>query len=149
MKILNIYQKVLRRNLAEHGFTIHEQYDNTFSLNLNEVSSKEIKIRLIVSEPAIERIHGSKNNTEIKAIGFFKFRFSPEGLEPNFYVFAFNNTIENKVEFIIIPYGELISRLNARKRIINDHQEIDIVFWLMPDKCLFDCIHPINGILFQ
>ena len=138
MKIPNIYQKELKRNLAEHGFTIHEELDNTFNLNLNEVNSREIKIRLIVSEPIIEKLHGSKNNSEIKAIGYFRFKLSLEGIEPYFYIFAFSNNPDDKVEFVIIPCSELKKRFSSRKYITKNDYEIELRLWLMPDGYVFE-----------
>ena len=124
--------------MAELGYTILQERDNTFSLNLNEVNSRQIKIRLIVSEPIIKRIHGSKNNTEIKSIGYFNFKLAPEAFEPNFYIFAFTNTRDNKVEFVVVPYPELKNRIVLKKCNTNYDQEIELKFWLLPDNLVFD-----------
>ena len=138
MGIPNIDKEKFISKVAELGYTILQERDNTFSLNLNEVNSREIKIRLIISEPVIERIHGSHNGNKIQAIGYFKLKLPKKFNEPNIYIFAFSNTPDNKVEFVIIPFSELISRLNARNRIVNSDREIEIVFWLMPDSSLYE-----------
>lgn len=141
METPNIYKEIFLSKVAELRYTVLQECDNTFSLNLNEVRSREIKIRLIVSEPIIERIHGSKNNTKIKAIGFFKFKFSPEGLEPNFYAFAFTNTPDKKVEFVVIPCTELKNRLDLKKCNTNNDQKFELVLWILPDDYIFETTH--------
>lgn len=116
------------------GFKIQDEGDNTFRLNLDEDGLKIITAKLIGSEPINERKHGTKNNTEIKSIGYFKFKLSPECIEPTFYIFAFSNISDNKVEFIIVPCNELRNRLNQRKCITDKDQETELKFWLLPPE---------------
>ncbi|MDD2307704.1 MAG: hypothetical protein PHP53_23575 [Prolixibacteraceae bacterium] len=134
MEDQNIYQIEFSKKLNELGFAVHEGFDNTFRLNLNEDDLKGIAVKLITSEPINERIHGTKNNTEIKAIGYFRFNLSPESIELNFYLFAFNNAIDDKVEFVIVPTYELRNRLNQRKCNTDMDQDMEVKFWLLPPE---------------
>ena len=132
------YKERFRSKLNVLGFKIQDEGDNTFRLNLDEDGLKIITAKLIGSEPINERKHGTKNNTEIKAIGYFKFKLSPKGLEPNFYLFAFNNFLDNRVEFIIVSFTELKNKLNHRKCITGNDQETELLLWLMPDGNVFE-----------
>jgi hypothetical protein len=134
MEDQNNYQIEFSRKLNELGFAIHEGFDNTFRLNLNEHNQKGIAVKLITSEAINERIHGTKNGTPIKAIGYFRFKLPNEDNEPNFYIFAFSNTIDNKVEFVIVPTYELKNRLNQRKCNTDKDQETELKFWLLPPE---------------
>jgi hypothetical protein len=133
------FRKAFESEMDEHGATFQLDENEIYSIALISMPERIITIRLICSGPIDERIHGSKNNTEIKAIGYFKFDWSPQDYNPNFYVFAFCNITENKVEFAVIPYTELKKRLELRKSFtINDHWE-ELQFWLMPpEDCLFE-----------
>ena len=137
METPNIYLEKYISKVVELGYTIRQERDNTFRLNLNEVNSRDIKIRLIVSEP-IERRHGSANNTEIKAIGYFKYKILPEDREPDFYVFSFNNKSDNRIEFVIIPFNELKNRLDLSDCVMQNLQETELILWLLPDDYLFE-----------
>jgi len=128
----------LNEKLVEHGFDILNEGINISRLKLYGDHSREITVQLIVSEPIDELIHGSQNENEIQAIGFFRFVIPSEEKEPDFYIFAFLNQPDSKVEFIIIPSAELKNRLRNRELIPVDNPEIEIVFWLMPDSCLYE-----------
>lgn len=130
----DIYKKVLDDGLMEHGFYYHHDADNNYSIASNYKPGQITTAKLIGSEPIDERKHGTKNNTEIKAIGYFKFKLSPEGIEPNFYIFAFNNMADNKVEFVIVPTDVLTNRLNQRKCNTDKDQEPELQLWLLPPE---------------
>lgn len=138
MEDQNIYQIEFSRKLNELGFTIHEGFENTFRLNLNENDLKVIGVKLIGSEPINERIHGTKNGTPIKAIGYFKFKLPHEENEPNFYIFAFTGMSDNKIEFVIISFTELKNRLNQRKCNTGAYQDKELQLWLLPDGYVFE-----------
>jgi hypothetical protein len=134
----DIFRKALDDGLTEHGFYYQHDADNNYSIASNNKPDRITKAKLIGSEPIIEKLHGSKNNTEIKGIGYFRFKLSPEGIEPNLYIFAFNNEVDNKVEFVIVPSFELRNRLNQRKCITDCNQETELLIWLMPDGYVFE-----------
>jgi hypothetical protein len=142
---MNSVDKILRETfentLAEQGNSYQHDADNNYSIASNNKHDRITTAKLIGSEPINERKHGTKNNTEIKAIGYFRFKLSPEGIEPNFYIFAFNNEVDNKVEFVIVPTDELRNRLNQRKCNTDKDQEIELLFWLMPDGYVFEATY--------
>ena len=138
MEDQNIYLIEFITKLNELGFAIHEESDSTFRLNLNEVDLNSVTVKLIVSETINERIHGTKNNTSITAIGYFKFKFQHKNSEQDFYIFAFTNKSNNKIEFVIVPSTELEDRLYKRKCITNMNQETELKFWVLPDNMVFD-----------
>lgn len=138
MEEKNSVKAALNEKLVELGFDIMDEEPNISRLKLCGVYSREITVQLIVSEPIDELIHGSQNENEIQAIGYFRFVIPSEGKEPDFYILAFLNPSGNLVEFVIIPGAELKKRLINRELISVDNPEIEIVFWLMPDSCLYE-----------
>lgn len=58
---------------------------------------------------------------------------------PEFLILAFQNKVKQHDEFIIIPTKELKRRLIENNRIPTENQEIEVVFWLMNDRFLYDC----------
>ena len=134
----DIFRKALEDSLKEHGLSYQIDADNIYSIASKNKHDRLTTAKLIGSEPILEKLHGSKSNTEIKAIGYFRFELSPEGIEPNFYIFAFSNTADNKVEFVIVPTDELINRLNQRKCITDKDQETELLLWLLPDALIFE-----------
>jgi hypothetical protein len=111
---------------------------NFYSLFQNKEVSRNIIVQLVTSEPIDEIIHGSHNNNEIQAIGYFKFTFMIEVKEPDFYIMAFQNKRKSGVEFIIIRKLEFMKRLFLENRISPNNQEIALVFWYMPDNYLYE-----------
>jgi hypothetical protein len=133
----NIYKVALNEKLVELGFDILDEGNNTSRLNLYDDPSNEITVQLIGSEQIDELLHGSHNGNETRAIGLFRFAIPSVGIEPEFFIFSFTNKSSRKIEFIIIPSAEIIRRLIKKFGLINN-QEIEIVFWLMPDSCLYE-----------
>ena len=80
----------------------------------------------------------SNNGNEIQTEACFKLRFPTEAKEPDFFILAFQNTSNHIVEFIIIPPKELMRRIIEGNRISKASRKISIVFWLMPDNCLYE-----------
>lgn len=136
-RTINDFSIAFENTLAEQGFTFQVDPDNIYSISQVDKPDRKVTAKLICSEPINEKLHGTKNDTEIKAIGYFRFKLSPESTEPNFYFFAFNNNQDNKTEFVIIPNEELKNRLSQRKR-ITDNQKTELILWLMPGGYVFD-----------
>ena len=120
--------------LDEHGAIFQNDESDIYSIAQISMPERIITARLIGSEPTDERIHGAKNNTKIKAIGYFKFKLSLEDHEPNFFVFAFRNIPDNKIEFAVIPYTELKKRLKLRTSFTAKDYWTELKFWLMPPE---------------
>lgn len=123
--------------LTEFGFSYKCNTDGIYILRNND-TDHIVHAHLTLSEPVDEVIHGSRNNNKIQAIGSFRLRFPPDNITPEFLILAFQNISRHCVEFIIIPSKELKRRLLSRDRISTDNQEVEIVFWLMPDNCLYE-----------
>lgn len=127
------------KKLKEHSFSYHCNTDGLYILCQNNDTNRCINAQLIYSKPIDEVIHKSRNNNNIQAIGYFKLEFLTEVKETDFFILAFRNTSNHSVEFIIIPQKELKRRLVESNRISNVNEEIEIVFWLMADRFLYDC----------
>jgi hypothetical protein len=127
------------KKLKEHSFSYQCNTDGLYILCQNNDTSSILNAQLIYSETTDEVIHGSRNNNKIQAIGSFKLRLPTKINDQDFFIFAFQNTSNHCVEYVIIPLKELKRRLNEENRISIDNLEIEIVYWLMPDNCLYDC----------
>lgn len=121
------------------GFSYKCNTDGEYILSQNNDTNRILTVQLIYSEPIEEVIRVSNNGNEIEAIGSFKFKLLNNIKEPYIYILAFRNSSNQNVEFIIIPKKELMRRLKKENRISTDKKGIEIEFWLMPDKGLYDC----------
>jgi hypothetical protein len=135
-RVDRILKTSFEKTLAEHGLShSNDTHDNIYKLTYNDPDNV-ITAQFIVSEPGNESTFGIRG---IQAIGNFRFTIPPPGVtEPGFYVFAFMNSCNNSVEFIIIPSTELEERIKYRNRTISDDQETELVFWLMEERTLYD-----------
>lgn len=133
-----IFTKTFEDTLDEHGNSYQQYADNIYSIKPNNKPHQITTAKLIASEPIIEKLHGSINDTEIKAIGYFRFYLTHENLKPNIYIFTLFNPTDNKVEFVMIPFSELKSRLNQRKCITDKDQETEMRLWLLLEGYVFD-----------
>lgn len=132
------HKKALKEALKQHDLTfigdIHCNYTVQRGSNENDLLS----IKLICEKSSDPVIHGSNNGNEIKTIARFKFPVPKWEYVVDYYFFAFVNTETNDVDFIIVNEAELRKRLdNMNKRPYNE-KKFDLVFWLMPDGCLYE-----------
>ena len=125
--------------LKELGFSYQCNTDGQYILCPCNESNSILNSHLILSEPVDSVIQGSRNNNKIQAIGLFTIRLSKEIKEQDFLTMAFQSTNNHNIEFIIIPIIELKRRLSENNRIATGKKGIKLVFWLMPDNCLYDC----------
>ena len=125
--------------LIEHGFSYQTDPDDFYILCPENDVERTIMVRLICSKLVNPLKYGSNNSNEIESIGLFKFKFNPEENKSDFITFAFQNSIEHQIEFIIIPTDELNQRLNMENRTRNGNNKYEIVFWLMPDGFIYNC----------
>lgn len=125
--------------IIELGFSYHYYTDDFYILSMNNEGNSIINAQLICSEPVDESKLGSRNGNVIQSIAHFKLRLSAEVKDPNFLILAFRNSYSSQVEYIILPNSKLTRRLNnIENRISTDNQEIEMVFWLMPDNHLYE-----------
>jgi len=130
-----ILKETLDKALAKHGYFQTNDTDNIYSL-IRDNDPGRITTQIILPETGNESTYGICG---IQAIGNFHFRTPPPGVsEPSFYIFAFMNQTNSRIEFIVIPSTELKKRLKYRKMTILNDQETEIVFWLMQDNSLYD-----------
>jgi hypothetical protein len=125
--------------LKEHSISFQCNTKGQYILCPHNDTNSILYSHLIMSEPVDVVIHGSQNNNKIQAIGCFTIRLPKEVKEQDFLIMAFQNTNNHCVEFIIIPKIELKRRLGVDNRISTGKKVLKMVFWLMPDNCLYDC----------
>ena len=127
------------KKLKEQSFSYQCHTDGVYFLSQNNDTNSILNVQLILSEPVDEVIHGSRNNNETQAIGYFKLRLPARNNPPKFLILAFQNTSKHCVEFIIIPPQELKKRLVESNRISVVNNKVALLFWLMSDGCIYDC----------
>jgi hypothetical protein len=127
------------KKLKELGISYKCNTDGVYILSQNNDTSSILKAHFIMSEPVDEVIHGSRNNNKIQAIGSFKLILQTKINDQDIFIFAFKNTSNHCVEYVIIPLKELKRRLSEENQISTDNQGIEIVFWLLADRFLYDC----------
>lgn len=135
---IELYKEALNRALHEHGISRTDNTDNIYKLVCDNRPDL-ITAQLIGSDEIDLLRHGSCNGNEIQAIGYFRFKLPPPGVcKPNFIIFGFRNPPKDCIEFIIIPTIEMNRRVRARNRTKNEDEEIELQFWLMEDKYVFE-----------
>ena len=127
------------KKLKEHSFSYQCNTNGFYILSQNNDTNSILNVQLILSEPIEEVIHLSNNGNEIQTNACFKLKCLNEDKELYFLILAFRNTSNHCLEYIIIPPKELIKRIIEGNRISNVNEEIEIVFWLMADRFLYDC----------
>lgn len=114
-------------------------YDRDFYvISKQSGSGNHLTVQLISSLHVDKLVHGSKNGNDVQAIGLFKFKLSSSGQEPDIFVFAFQNTLKNQVEFIIIPTQELFRRHGKMKSQRVSLRRMEVVLWFMEDGFVYD-----------
>ena len=124
------------RRVVELGLYYSVNNENYYTITSQSGGGNHIIVRLISSLPIIKQEHGSKNANDIQAIGLFKFKFFASGLEPDIFVFTFQNTFKNQLEFLIIPTQELLRRHVKKNPGSVRRKSVKMVFWLMEDGLL-------------
>ena len=124
--------------IIELNFSFQFRPDNFYILIPINGVERTITVRLICSKPVNPLKYGSNNGNEIESIGLFKFQLISAEKESDFMIFAFQNSVKHKIEFIIIPTKELKLRLIKGHLATTDNHTFKIVFWLMDDR-LYNC----------
>lgn len=124
------------KKLVELGLSFCVNSDNLYIISSQTGGGNHLTVRLISSLPSIKQVHGSNNGNDIQGIGLFRFKLASERQEPDLCIFSLQNTVKNRVEFIIIPPLELRRRLIERNLFSNENQKI--VLWLMSDNSLYE-----------
>ena len=133
------YKSEFEERLAALGFDFQHYESHSSSFILTKDGSRKVTAQLVGSEPLGGVIHRSNNGNEITAIGYFKLNLQNKAIEPDFFILAFENTINKGIEFIIIPTEEIMRRFLKNNRKSKGSHKISIVFWLMDDRFLYEC----------
>jgi|ERR1035437_1130827 hypothetical protein len=121
------------KKLKEYGFSYQWYSDDLYILSRNDDVRRKIKVQFFSAEPILDVLHTSHNGNKLQAIGSFKLSLMNKVKNPDIFIFAFENTINQCVEFIIISSKEFIRRLIESYRISSDNHVLYIVFWLLAD----------------
>ena len=126
------------RILKEHKLNVYFGKTNYFILIKGNDSSRIVCVELICSSKIIPEVHGSHNNNSITSIGQFKFTFPKWEDKVSFYVFAFLNTENYNVEYVIVKDEVLRKRFQKLNRFPLSSKMVDLTLWLMPDNKVYD-----------
>jgi hypothetical protein len=128
-----------KRDLVNHGFTLISETDELYTFERLDFPNQLKTAQLLHSLPIDVRYHGSHNNNEIQSIGRFRLPQSEAHERPDFFVLPFYNDSNHQVLFANIPCRVLMDKISSEQishlNLINS----DIIFWLMPDHCLYEC----------
>lgn len=138
--MLSIYQsKNLEKNLIERGITFQRYPDDFYFISLNNEAHRKIRIKLISSDQVNESKQGSKNGTVIQAIGYFRFPLPNGDNEPDFFIFGMEDRAIQGIDYVVLPQEEFSKRIIGKILNPTENRIVEIVFWLMPDRCVYDC----------
>lgn len=126
------------KKLLELGLSYTINNEGFYTILNQMCSGNHIVLRLIFSKPINKQVSGSKNGTEVQAIGRFKFKLPSSGLEPDILVFAFQNPVKNQDEFLIVPTLEFWRRHVENNSKSVRRKGVEMVFWLMQDGFVYD-----------
>ncbi len=126
-----------KKSLNDIGLSPQVVKGNLYNVQKVHEADVYMSIQLVVSGPVDELLHGSHNGNIVRSIGVFKIEILPDLEVPDYYIFHFSSK-RRRADYIIIPSVELKRRLIARKFIPSSKQVIELVFWLMPDLCLYE-----------
>lgn len=124
------------KKLHELGLSYSVNNDDTYVISNQNGGENHIIVQLVSSLQAIKRIHSSKNGNNVQAIGIFKFPLF--GQESDLFIFAIQNPVKNKVDFLIIPTDELMCRLVSMNPSSVRCKRTEMVFWVMQDGFAYD-----------
>jgi hypothetical protein len=119
--------------LKEQGFSYQRHPNDFYILSRNEDVGCKIKVQFITAEPKLEVLRMSNNGNKLQAVGSFKLKLMNLTEGSDIFIFAFENTINQCAEFIIISSKEFNRRLFESYRLSRDNHILNIVFWLLAD----------------
>ena len=123
--------------ITNQGFFVEEIQGDLYVISNDDLLCRPLRLKLIEAIPVDPTKLGSVNGIEIKAIGFFT--FIPSKVEEfDYYIFAFENKPDNRVDFIVISCSELNKRLALVTPLVNSNGLIGLRFWLLPNNLLFE-----------
>lgn len=135
--MIKSFLKVFEEKMLELGYSFSFQLGGSYVL-YDKNKNHFLSVRLIISEQPNLFIHGSKNGIDIQAIGLFKIYRPQFDQGPDFYIFIFQNNYNQQIEYIIIPYNELMKRLNLRTFETERRKSFKVVFWFMSEGSIYN-----------
>lgn len=130
---------LFEKDLVAHGFTLISGTNDLYTFAHLDFPNQLKTAQLLHSLPIDVRYHGSHNNTEIQSIVRFRLPQSEGHERPDFFVLPFYNDSNQQVLFANIPCQVLIVKISSEQRRHLNLINSDIIFWLMPDHCLYEC----------
>ena len=130
---------ILKRYLSDNDITIVSESKGYLEFSHPNLPVVIITAQYVMSLPVNKYFHGSSNNIEIDTIARFEVRDIENKSTPNFFVFPIHNTKRGKLNFAVVPSQTVIERTHLRHKNDLIKSPNEIVFWLMPDDCLYDC----------
>lgn len=131
-----LFKYALRQALNENGFTANFEGDNELYMDHKCLNCRILSLLLIISYDIDINIHGSHHNNKTDGIGVFRFNMPTGDQIPDYFIFAFENMVNGKAEFVTIKYSDLVEHLSKRNRIRENKAELWL--WLMPDRSVYD-----------
>lgn len=132
--MIKSFRKIFEEKILELGFSFSFQNAGFYVLY---DKNRFLTVQLLISEPPESLIHASKIGIDIQAIGLFKINQPLFDQGPDFYAFMFQNSYNQRIEYLIIPNDELMRRLNLRIFETKRKKSLRLVFWLLPDNSIY------------
>ncbi len=133
-----VFKTAFIEALKKNGLTIYFNRNDYFILINGKDSSRIVSVELVCSTKIDTIVHGSHNNNKVDGIGHFLFSFPKWEDKTNFYVFAFLDTTNHEIEFVVVPDAVLRSRLQNQNRISSDLKKEELTLWLMENRKVYD-----------
>ena len=139
--MINILKKEFEKKVTELGYIFSNHREGFYILQVENGGDQLKSIQLIGSQPSKELLHHSKNGNDIQVVGVFKIKLPPDGQEPDLFIFNFGHPFKKQAEYLIIPKEEFKRRFLNKNLGYNLGKRVEIVFWLMPDGCVYNTTH--------
>lgn len=136
--VVDPMQFKFENKLTDLGLSYRVHHLGFYNISSQKGGANPITVRLINSLSINNRVYGSKNGNEVRGIGIFKFKFVSSEHDPDILTFTFQNTVKNKVEFLIIPTQEFLRRHAKMNTKSVSNKSIVAVFWIMEDECVYE-----------
>jgi len=133
-----VYRTIFLEALKEKGLTVYFNKNNFFILIKGNDSSRIVAVEFVTSTRVKQEIHSSPNGNILSGIGRFKFSIPKWEDKINYYIFAFLNTPNREIEYVIVPDVVLRERLKNRNHFPEKGNKAQLSLWLMPDRKVYD-----------
>jgi hypothetical protein len=133
-----VFRSAFIEALKENGLTVYFNRNNHFILIHGNDSSRIVAVEFVTSTRVNPEIYGSHNGNILSGIGRFKFTIPKWEDKINFYVFAFLNTPNREIEYVIVSDEVLRARLKNRNHFPEKGEKAELTLWLMPNRKVYD-----------